>query len=142
MRHGSAQLLLIISFTIGAAAILSAKTDTVQQRGARLYQNYCQRCHGTDGAGSVNISRNPVWTKEPIELAKIIAFGARGPSATGKEFHRAMPPAPYNDEEIALVTAYAMQTIGRRDVSITTADVRNARRQHLDSVRRKIKRGR
>lgn len=142
MKHGSAQLLLIVSLTIGAVAFLAAKTDTTQQRGARLYQNYCQRCHGTDGAGSVNISRNTIWSKEPIELAKVITFGARGPSATGKEFHRAMPPAPYNDEEIALVTVYAMQAIGRRDASITTEDVRNARRQHLDSVRRKIKRGR
>lgn len=88
--------------------------------------------------GSVKISSNPIWTKEPSDLVRIIAFGARGPSTKGVGYHRAMPPAPYNDEQIALVAMYAMQQIGKRDVAISTDDVRQIRRQHLDNVRRKM----
>jgi alcohol dehydrogenase (quinone), cytochrome c subunit len=139
MKHGSAQLLLFVLLSFGAHDLNAGRTDSLQARGARLYQNYCERCHGTDGAGSVNIVRNNVWAKEPTDLVKIIAFGARGPSASGNGFHRAMPPAPYNDEEIALVTMYTMQSIGKRDVVISTDEVRRARQQHLDSVQRKIK---
>ena len=139
MKHGSAQLLLFVLLSVGAPDLNAGRTDSTQVRGAQLYRNYCERCHGTDGAGSVNISRNTVWAKEPTELVKIIAFGARGPSSSGKRFHRAMPPAPYNDEEIALVTMYTMQSIGKRDVTISTEEVRRARLKHLDSVQRKIK---
>lgn len=139
MKHGSAQLLLFVMLFVGMSSLMARPTDTTQNRGERLYRNYCFRCHGSDGAGSVNISRNPVWSKEPIELAKIIAFGARGPSTSGKGFHRAMPPAPYNDEEIAYVTMYAMQTIGRREVLISPDEVKRARQRHLESMRQKIK---
>jgi mono/diheme cytochrome c family protein len=53
-----------------------------------------------------------------------------------------MPPAPYKDDEIALVAMYAMQKIGRRDVVVTPDDVRRTRQQHFDSVKRKIDRKR
>ncbi len=142
MKQGSAQLLLIGTLLFAASISFAGPNDSTQSKGALLFRNYCQRCHGVDGAGSVNIAQNPVWTKEPSELVKIIAFGARGPRHKSTGYHRAMPPAPYKDDEIAQVAIYAMQKIGRRDIVVTPEDVRRTRQQHFDSVRRKIDRKR
>jgi mono/diheme cytochrome c family protein len=139
MKNSSAQLLLFMTFICGALPIVAAPIDTALAQGERLYRSYCQRCHGANGEGSFNISRSSLWSKQPTDLVKIIAFGARGPSSPTKGFHRAMPPAPYNDEQIAHVAMYVMQTIGRRDVVVSVEEVRRTRRQHLDSIQRKIK---
>jgi mono/diheme cytochrome c family protein len=142
MKQGSAQLLLIGTLLLAASISFAGPNDSTQGKGSMLFRNYCLRCHGADGAGSVNIVQNSVWTKEPSELVKIIAFGARGPGYKTTGYHRAMPPAPYKDDEIALVAMYAMQKIGRRDVVVTPDDVRRTRQQHFDSVKRKIDRKR
>lgn len=138
MKHSSAQLLLLGTLVVSASIALARTNDSTQIKGATLFRNYCLRCHGANGAGTVNIVQNPIWSKEPSALVRIIAFGARGPSSKANGYHRAMPPAPYNDEEIALVTMYAMQQIGHRDVVITPEEVRKTRKQHLDSIRRRI----
>lgn len=142
MKRSSAQLLLLGTLLIAETITMARPVDSTQIKGAALFNGYCQRCHGEYGTGSVNISQNPVWAKDPSALVRIIAFGARGPSFSGKGYHRGMPPAPYNDEQIALVATYAMQKIGRRDVTISTDDVQFIRRQHQDSVRRRIQRKR
>lgn len=142
MKQCSAQLLLIVTLLLAALPSFAGPNDSTQGKGAMLFRNYCQRCHGADGAGSVNIAQNPVWSRDPSELVKIIAFGARGPRYKSTGYHRAMPPAPYKDDEIALVAIYSMQRIGRRDVVVTPEDVRRTRQQHFDSVKRKIDRRR
>ncbi|MBU3698837.1 MAG: cytochrome c [Candidatus Kapabacteria bacterium] len=139
MKRSSAQLLLVTALVFGESTMMAVPIDTALVNGERLYRNYCQRCHGTNGEGSFNILRSDVWAKQPTDLVKVIAFGARGPSSSGKGYHRAMPPAPYNDAEIAQVAMYAMQTIGRREVVLSEAEVRRTRQLHLDSIQRKIK---
>lgn len=142
MKRSSAQLLLLGTLLVAESITMARPIDSTRIKGAALFHGYCLRCHGEYGTGSVKISDNPVWTKDPASLIRIIAFGARGPAYNGKGYHRGMPPAPYNDEEIALVAMYAMQQIGKRDVTISTDDVRQVRRQHIDSVRRKMDRSR
>lgn len=142
MKHGSAQLMLLGTLLIATSITLAKPIDSTQIKGATLFRNYCVRCHGATGMGTVNISQNPVWKKDPSALVRIISFGARGPSFAKNRYHRAMPPAPYNDAEIAYVTMYAMQQIGKREVTVTADEVRNIRKQHLDSVRQRMERRR
>lgn len=142
MKRSSAQLLLLGTLLVAESISLARPIDSTRIKGAALFHDYCLRCHGESGTGTVKISSNSVWTQDPSALVRIIAFGARGPSTKGVGYHRAMPPAPYNDEQIALVAMYAMQQIGKRDVTISTDDVRQIRRQHLESVRRKMDRKR
>ncbi len=142
MKRSSAQLLLLGTLLIAESITMARPIDSTRIKGAALFHDYCLRCHGENGTGSVRITGNSIWAQDPSALVRIIAFGARGPSTKGVGYHRAMPPAPYNDEQIALVTMYAMQQIGKRDVTISTDDVRQIRRQHLDNVRRKMDRKR
>lgn len=142
MKQNSAHLLKLAALFVLTSIIEARPIDSVRAKGEILFRSYCQRCHGAAGTGTVNISQNSVWRKDPSALVRIISFGARGPSFAKNGYHRAMPPAPYNDAEIAYVTMYAMQQIGKREVTISSDDVRLIRRQHLDSVRRKMDRNR
>jgi mono/diheme cytochrome c family protein len=68
-----------------------------------------------------------------------IAFGASGalrPNHQG--VRKGMPPAPYNDADVAEVTAYVMRSIAKRSVTITTEDVARVKREHLEALRRRL----
>lgn len=142
MKQNSAHLLTLAALFVLTSIVEARPIDSVRTKGEVLFRSYCQRCHGASGTGSVNISRNTVWSKDPSELIRIIAFGARGPRYNARGYHRAMPPAPYSDAEIAMVAMYAMQKIGNRDVLMTIDDVRRTRQRHYDSIRTKIDRPR
>lgn len=134
----STALFLVAMVTLLASA---QRTSAQQQaeRGRAIFSEYCQRCHGTQGQGPANISKNSVWQWPVDSLVKVIAYGAPGHMTMKNGTRRSMVASPYNDADIAQVSMYAMKLIGRRDVDITEQDVQRVRQQHMKNVRGKFR---
>lgn len=120
-------LFLALTATTVILASCTGKQESVSKRAADVYEQYCLRCHGTDGSGGdspYDIRKREIWRKPPQELLRVLAFGASGRTVYGEPGVRlGMPPAPYSDEDLAAVAMYAMREIGGRDVTVTAADV-------------------
>ena len=120
-------------------AIRSGASGSVSDRGRVGYDQYCQRCHGSDGSGGkgpYDIRTREVWKSEPRDLILVLAFGASGRTVYGQPGIRlGMPPAPYSDEDLAAVAMYAMQNIGKRTVKITAEEVSVVKAEHLARMR-------
>jgi len=121
---------------------LSMEKSPQNDRGEEVYRQYCQRCHGSDGAGGkglFNISARKIWQQSPREIIRVVAFGASGRNMYGQPGLRlGMPPAPYTDIDIAAVSAYAMKVLGKRDVKISADDVSEVKRKHLTELRKRL----
>lgn len=134
---------LFLGLVAIAAVLWSVSGDAVPEppnsRGAAVYREYCYRCHGMDGEGGDDrfpIRQKALWSMSVDTVIITIAFGASGAlPPNGQGVRKGMPPAPYNDADIAEVTMYVMRVIGKRSVKITATDVARVKREHLDALR-------
>lgn len=137
---------LFLGLVAIAAVVWSVSGDAVPElpngRGAAVYREYCFRCHGTNGEGGEGrypIREHLLVSMDVDTVISTIAFGASGalrPNDQG--VRKGMPPAPYNDADVAEVTAYVMRSIAKRSVTITAEDVARVKREHLEALRRRL----
>jgi mono/diheme cytochrome c family protein len=126
MKWNTALFLALIATTV----VLATRTvggEPRLERGREVFDQYCLRCHGSDGSGGkgpYNIRGREIWKSSPRELIRVLAFGASGRTEYGEPGVRlGMPPAPYSNEDLAAVAMYAMKNIGGRTVQISAEDV-------------------
>ncbi len=102
--------------------------------------DYCLRCHGADGSGSVDvpdIRGREIWKVNPDSVLFVLIFGM-ATQYSDESVVRTMPPVPYSDEEIAEVGEYANRVIGQREVNYTAEDVRRVRAAHKEFLSRHL----
>lgn len=137
---------LFLGLVAIAAVLWSVSGDAVPEpsnsRGAAVYREYCYRCHGMEGEGGEGrfpIRGKALWTMSVDTVIATITFGATGSLRPNDEgVRKGMPPAPYNDADIAEVTSYVMRVIGKRNELVTATDVARVKREHLEALRLRL----
>ncbi|MBC8124382.1 MAG: cytochrome c [Candidatus Kapabacteria bacterium] len=143
MKRNTALFLILVAIFVSVTG-RSVENRPQPDRGREVYSEYCQRCHGIDGAGGkglYNISERKIWQQSPREIIRVVAFGASGKNNYGQPGLRfGMPPAPYTDKDLAAVSVYAMKVIGKRDVVISAEDVSQLKMKHIQELRKRLER--
>ncbi|GAA0559555.1 DUF7133 domain-containing protein [Chitinophaga japonensis] len=118
-------------------------------RGAMLFKNVCQTCHGADGEGIQSLApplNQSQWVNgDKHKLIAIVLYGLHGPvSVNGKvyqapEISGEMPGIGSNDEfsdgDIAQVISYIRNAWSNRSDKVTEKDVQQVRQQYKGRVK-------
>jgi nitrite reductase (NO-forming) len=121
---------------VAAAAQLQQGTLNKQQQidaGGVLYKGTCSVCHQDNGAGLPGVF--PPLAKSDYLLAdkrraiEIVLNGLSGPvTVNNQPYNSVMPPmSQLNDDEIANILAYVLNSWGNSNGTVTAADVAKAR---------------
>ncbi len=120
------------SIEIKAQPISPAELSPRLQRGRDLYQKNCFVCHQFNGAGITGVF--PPLAKSDVvatnlELAiKAVVEGLVGEIiVNGKKYNGAMPPVAINDEEVADVFTYILNSWGNPGGAVSSAIVADVR---------------
>ena len=144
MKTNSVLCIALFVSLIGSAFLVTAcstEEPVEKDSGSFVYQDYCQRCHGSNGGGvngEAMIAGRAVWQKHPDTLLKTLIFGWAGSGQGHGNVIRAMPPVPYNDDQIAAVAIYTMKNIGDRTVAVTADDVRRVRKETQLELKKRL----
>lgn len=127
-RTAAAILLLASAGTAGAADL----------DGAALFETHCSACHNSGGIGTPGfappLDRPEFWQElgdnAPKYIAGVVTKGqnaqitVRGESYIGTM----MPPVPgTTDDELAAITTWVLDDLGKTDKTVTPEDVAAAR---------------
>jgi mono/diheme cytochrome c family protein len=104
------------------------------ERGLKLYETHCARCHGDEGRGVagayVALAGNPAVLEEPpANLVQVVLGGAFAPSTAGNPRPFGMPPfaVELSDEDIAAVLSYIRNAWGNQAATVQPLDVQRWR---------------
>jgi mono/diheme cytochrome c family protein len=118
--------------TLNGATAWSPGPDRNVSIGFQIFASACASCHGWDGAGQQTdhaelLGSRTVNDPSGVNLVRAVLEGIRIGSLGGNNF---MPSfaAAYSDAEIAAVSNYVMGHFGGKQGSVTSADVRAARK--------------
>ena len=99
-------------------------------RGAKVYEQQCESCHGNKGQGVPDIypalaGNRAVLLEHPNNLVQIIRKGGFLPTTAGNPQPFGMPPfgQVLSDEDIAAVTTFIRQAWGNAAPGVSTLDV-------------------
>lgn len=102
------------------------------QRGKQIYDSYCKTCHQSQGQGIPGVYpplAKSDYLQDKQKVIRALVFGLSGPiTVNGKKYNGVMPPAPYNDEDIAAVLTYVYNSFGNSGGVITAAEVAAVRK--------------
>ncbi|NUZ04479.1 cytochrome c [Schlegelella sp. ID0723] len=112
----------------------AASAGPVNPRGAQLYAQHCEECHGTDGRGVPNayppLAGNRAVTMDPpANLVHIVLQGGYAPATAGNPRPFGMPPyaGVLSDDDIADLLTHLRGAWGNRGGTVSTLDVRRYR---------------
>lgn len=115
-----------------AASAKAAGTLTKAQQiaaGAVLYKGTCSTCHQESGAGLANVfpplARSDYLLKDPKHAIEVMLNGLTGPiTVNGASYNSVMPPmSQLNDDEIANILTYVLNSWGNTGPAISKQDV-------------------
>ncbi len=114
-----------------APAVAGVPAATMQ-RGKQIYESYCKTCHQANGQGIPGVYP-PVakadYLQNKQQTIHALVFGLSGPiTVNGKKYNGVMPPAPYNDEDIAAVLTYVYNSFGNPGGIVTAEEVAAVRK--------------
>jgi nitrite reductase (NO-forming) len=120
-----------------AAAAAARGSLTVEQQsaaGGALYNGTCSVCHQDNGAGLANVF--PPLAKSDYLLAdkrraiEVVLNGRSGPmTVNGQNFDSVMPPmSQLNDDEVANILTYVLNSWGNSAGHVTAAEVTAVRK--------------
>ncbi len=138
MRRNTARFLVLLACA-AVIPLFAGCTSRPASRGERIYAEYCQRCHGENGAGGEGLYTlvgRPIWLMPKDSLLRTLAYGASGSATSAHDVRMGMPPIPYTDEEIADVATYVFDAVGKRTVKVTVDDVRAVRAAQQERLRK------
>ncbi|WP_235016342.1 cytochrome c [Aquimarina sp. AU474] len=133
-------IVLIISITITAQQgktnanytmlVLDDRQDELSQsmaRGEEVYTDFCMQCHLPDGKGTPNVfpplAGSDWLVNKRKESIHSIKYGLNGPiEVNGKTYNSAMTSLGLEDEEIADVMNYIMNSWGNTQKTIVTIE--------------------
>ncbi len=121
-----------------ASPVAAGVPATMLQRGKQIYESYCRTCHQANGQGIPGMYpplAKSDFLQDKRRVIHALVFGLSGSiTVNGKQFNGVMPPAPYNDEDLAAVLTYVYNSFGNPGGSVTpeeVAAVRKAGKQAL-----------
>ncbi len=105
----------------------TAPPAAVMQRGKQIYESYCKTCHQANGQGIPGVYpplAKSDYLKDKQAVIRALVFGLSGKIVVnGKTYNGVMPPAPYNDADIAAVLTYVYNSFGNGGGIITPEEV-------------------
>ena len=114
------------------SVVIGAETP---RRGARVYLDNCNACHGSDGSGASRtfpnlVANEAVAAADPSSLIHVVLTGASMPSTTGAPSALAMPDFAWrlSDDEVADVLTFIRGSWGNQAAAVGAEDVRGVRR--------------
>ena len=124
---------------VTAARPRSAGTLTNEQQikaGEVLFKGTCSACHQGDGQGPARMcsrrSRSPtIFAKDPSADRDIALNGLTGPvTVNGQAYNSVMPPmSQLNDDEIANILTYVLNSWGNNGGRVTSEQVAKRRKE-------------
>lgn len=127
------KLLILLYFT--AIALLtftfSQEQDTAlkasMERGKDIYNDFCVNCHMSNGEGVAGtfppLANSDFLLQKREESIRGIKYGQQGYIlVNGKAYDNIMPPMGLEDEEIADVMNYILNSWGNKSDSIVTPE--------------------
>ena len=123
---------------VAAAAVASAGgVLTLSQQikaGEALYNGTCSVCHQSNGAGLPNVfpplAKSDYLNADKTRAIGIVLNGLSGPvTVNGAKFDSVMPPmSQLNDDEVANIVTYAINSWGNKGGTVTAAEVAKVRK--------------
>lgn len=118
-----------------AKASTSGTLTKTQQMdaGAVLFKGTCSTCHQDNGAGLPNVfpplAKSDFLLKDKQRAIHVVLNGLTGPvTVNGAQFNSVMPPmSQLNDDEVANILTYVLNSWGNSDGTISAADVAKVR---------------
>jgi len=119
----------------GVAPELTEEVDEQLRQGGKIYETYCQDCHGSFGQGSPG-TYPPLAENRSIILAnavnpiRSILYGGYAPVTKTQPRPYGMPPFSQilHDKEVALVLSYIRNAWGNRGSLVTAVQVDKSRK--------------
>lgn len=110
------------------APVLAASKDEQIKFGQRVYEANCQACHQADGAGIAAafppLAASDFLNDDPKRAANVITHGLSGPiTVNGTKFNGVMPAMLLNDQDVANVVTFILNSWGNKGGSISAEDV-------------------
>ena len=119
----------------GTAPELTDEVDTQLRRGGKIYETYCQDCHGNFGQGAPGAypalaGNRGITLASPINAIRSILHGGYAPVTASNPRPYGMPPFAQilRDEDIALVLSYIRNAWGNRGSLVTAVQVDRSRK--------------
>lgn len=102
--------------------------------GKRVYDANCKACHQANGAGVTQafppLAKSDYFNDDPVRGIKAIIHGLEGPiKVNGESFNSVMPAMKLEDDEIANVLTYVLNSWGNKGGEITAEQVQKVRQQ-------------
>ena len=120
--------------TAAQARIAGTLTKDQQvQAGAVLYKGTCSTCHQENGEGLANVfpplAKSDFLTKDPQRAISVVLNGLSGEvTVNGASYNSVMPPmSQLNDDEVANILTYALNTWGNKGPAISPNEVAKIR---------------
>lgn len=115
-------------------AVADGPAPVLLQRGAKIYEERCVRCHGDDGQGESRayvplVGNRALLRDPPANLVQVVLGGAFPASTAGNPRPFGMPPfaTELGDEEVAAVLSYIRNAWGNRAAAVQPLDVQRWR---------------
>lgn len=122
------------SIDTGAAPAPKAPTNLQEQieLGKNTYLANCAACHQPDGKGVPNafppLANSDYLNADHKRAASIVANGLSGKvTVNGQTFDSVMPAVALNDQQIANVVTYVLNSFGNKGGQLTAEDVAKAK---------------
>jgi nitrite reductase (NO-forming) len=101
--------------------------------GAVLFKGTCSTCHQDNGAGLANVfpplAKSDYLLSDKQRAIQIVLNGMTGPvKVNGADYNSVMPPmSQLNDDEVANILTYVLNSWGNSDGTISAAEVAKVR---------------
>ena len=110
------------------------------ERGAKVYNQFCLRCHGPQGEGTAAappLSNSDFVVGNKERLVKIVTHGMKGKiERNGKVFDLAMPAFPMiTHEDLAHLLSYIRSSFGNQASTINTKEVLKTKIEHVERLK-------
>jgi glucose/arabinose dehydrogenase len=124
---------LISSFAFEALSDPAVSKEQLA-RGSQLYARYCFMCHQAGGQGSQPtfppLAESDFLAADKDRSVRILITGLKGPiTVRNQVYNNIMPPAPYNDQELADVLSFVHNSFGNSNGPVAVEQVRAIRAQ-------------
>jgi nitrite reductase (NO-forming) len=122
-----------VSAAVAASAAGTLTTAQQSQAGEVLFKGTCSVCHQDTGLGMPNVfpplAKSDYLLKDKRRAIDVVVNGLAGPvTVNGATYDSVMPPmSQLNDDEIANILTYALNSWGNAGGTVTSAEVKAVR---------------
>jgi glucose/arabinose dehydrogenase len=132
--HPVPAVVSVILFTVSIALHASSPPSDQMERGAALFAAKCALCHQINGTGVPPVypplAKSDWMMANRERAARVLCEGLEGPiSVNGQSYTNVMPAQVIDDQGVADVLTYAMNSWGNSADPFTAKEVAAARKQ-------------